>query len=75
MKYAHEHASGFITGIASQVDATRSGLAPREFNATLNTYQYGDICFAATPPAGQVGKENSNPGLPAVSDPGRSFLW
>jgi hypothetical protein len=38
----------------------------------LQTFQYGDICFSAVPPAappGAVTRESSNRGLPAVSQP------
>ena len=50
-----------------QVDASRTSQAPREFNATLKDYQYGNVCFTPTPPAGSTAIENSNPGLPSVS--------
>ena len=53
-----------------QVDANKTHQASREYNATLNEYLYGKICYSATPPPGTVGAEESNPGLPSVSEPG-----
>ncbi|CAK0779969.1 hypothetical protein CVIRNUC_004902 [Coccomyxa viridis] len=53
----------------SMVDANKTHQASREYNATLNEYLYGKICYSATPPPGTVGAEESNPGLPSVSEP------
>ncbi|CAL5221825.1 g4082 [Coccomyxa viridis] len=53
----------------SEVDANKTSQPPRQFNATLNEYQYGNVCFSPTPPPGSTGIENSNPGLPSVSQP------
>ena len=61
---------GIPTCMRVQVDANKTHQASREYNATLNEYLYGKVCYSATPPPGTVGAEESNPGLPSVSEPG-----
>ena len=50
----------------AQVYQERSGVTA-EYTAVLDTYQYGDICFSATPPAGAT--THASRGLPAVAQP------
>ena len=54
--------------LAAQVYQQQSGVTA-EYTAVLDTYQYGDICFTATPPAGAITRESTTRGQPAVSQP------